>query len=488
MDPGITLLGLGPGDPHLLTLQAWEVLNNIPEIYLRTDRHPAVSGFPAGLRVHSFDQVYEQNNTFEEIYIQIVDRILALAERSEGVVYAVPGHPFIAETTTLEIAKRAGVLDIPIRIVDGLSFIEPALSLLGVDPFPRTMLLDALELARAHHPPFPPDAPALIAQIHSKAIATDVKLTLMSVYPDEHSVKLVHGAGTRDAIVEDLRLFEIDRDLRIGLLTCLYLPPLGEKTSFESFQDLVAHLRAPEGCPWDREQTHLSLRPFLLEEAYEVLDALNAEDSQAASEELGDLLLQIVLHAQIAGEAGEFTMADILQKIHSKLVRRHPHVFGDLVLNDAREVLEHWERWKNAERSAHGEETRGLLQGVSVTLPALSQAEAYQKRAAKLGLEWTESEAARKTLGEELTVLEQAGGNVEREREFGELLFGIVDLARRHQVDAESALRGANARFRQRFTSIEESLREEGKQVMDLSHEELKALWEDQDNKPGNSH
>jgi tetrapyrrole methylase family protein/MazG family protein len=355
-------------------------------------------------------------------------------------------------------------MGIPIRIIEGLSFIEPTFSLLGIDPLPRTMLVDALELAAAHHATFPPDGPALIAQIHSKAIATEVKLTLMSVYPDEFSVQLVHGAGTQKAVVEQVHLFEIDRDPRIGLMTCLYVPSLGESTSFEAFQELVAHLRAPEGCPWDREQTHLSLRPFLLEESYEVIDALNAEDPKSTLEELGDLLLQIVLHAQIASELGEFTMADILKKIHEKLVRRHPHVFGDLVLNDAHEVVEHWERWKTAERVESGKESLSVLEGVSSALPALSQAEIYQKRVAKVGFDWPGARAAVEQISDELMGFEQKNGAAEREKKIGDLLFSLVSLARSSEVDAESALRAANARFRERFVRIEASLREEGRQ------------------------
>ncbi|HEX9028923.1 MAG TPA: MazG family protein, partial [Anaerolineales bacterium] len=381
---GITLLGLGPGSPDLLTRQAWQVLETSSEIYLRTRQHPLVASFPASLQVHSFDALYEGADTFESVYQQIVEQVLALGRRPQGVIYAVPGHPFVAEATSPEIARRARLEGLPVRVVEGLSFLEPAFTALGIDPFPHTALVDALELADAHMPPFPPNVPAVIAQLHSQAVASEVKLTLTAVYPDEHPVRLVHAAGTSQELVEALPLFEIDRSPHIGLLTALYLPPLAKETSFEAFQELVAHLRAPNGCPWDREQTHQTLRSDLLEETYEVLDALDRDDPLAMQEEFGDLLLNILLHAQIAEEYGEFKMADMLKGIHTKLVYRHPHVFGDTQIKDAQGVLQNWERLKAAERAANGKAEASLLDGISHALPALAQAEQIQKRAARV--------------------------------------------------------------------------------------------------------
>ena len=476
--PGITILGLGPGDPGLLTRDAWGVLSSVPEIYLRTRQHPAVAGFPAGLRVHSFDHFYEDGESFPEVYERIVERVLELGSRPKGVVYAVPGHPFVAEATAPEIARRAAEMGIPLRVVEGLSFLEPTFTALGVDPFPDTVLVDALELAAAHHPAFPPSSPAIVAQVHSPLVASEVKLTLMAVYPDEHPVRLVHGAGTGQVQVEDLPLYAIDRSASIGLLTSLYVPPLGSDTSFESFQEIIAHLRAPEGCPWDREQTHQTLRQHLLEETYEVLAALDADDTEAMREEFGDLLLQIVLHAQIASEYGEFTMADVIQGIHQKIVHRHPHVFGDLVLKDSQGVLANWERLKQAERKSAGKEQVGLLEGVPAALPALGQAEAYQKRAARVGFDWPNIQGVYDKIDEELVELQQASCQEERADEAGDLLFAAVNLARWLEVDAESALREANVRFRKRFERIESAARERGQSVSDLSMDEMEALWQ----------
>lgn len=474
---GITIIGLGPGNPNLLSRQAWELLNDAQEIYLRTKMHPSVPGFPEGLNVLSFDHLYELDISFEEVYEKIVDSVLSLGKRESGVIYAVPGHPFIAEATTPEIIRRAKAIGLPTRIIEGMSFVEAVFGLLALDPFPQTSLMDGLELAIMHHPPFPPSAPALIAQIYSPSVASEVKLTLMTVYPDDHLVDLVHGAGTEDARVETLELYKIDRDQNIGLQTVLHIPALVSSSSFESFQEVVAHLRAPDGCPWDREQTHLSLRPFLLEETYEVLAAIDAENQTALQEELGDLLLQIVLHAQIASEFGDFSMVDVLQGIQEKLIRRHPHVFGELEANDQQTVLENWEKLKLAERDENDEDSNGVLKGVSAELPALVQAETFQQRVKRVGFDWPDVQGVYDKVVEELLEVKQSETANEFEDEIGDLLFAVVNLSRWLEVDAESALRQANRKFRQRFEKLEGEVRKQGKDIAKLDIQELDQLW-----------
>lgn len=474
---GITIIGLGPGNPSHLTRRAWQLLQEIDEIYLRTRMHPVVTGFPSGLKVHSFDHFYEEGASFNEVYENIIETILSLGERNSGVVYGVPGHPFVAEMTCPEINRRALEVGIPVEIIEGLSFLEPTFSLLGIDPLPHTAILDALQLATFHHPPFPPNAPAIIAQIHSPMIASDVKLTLMANYPDEHMVKLVHGAGTNSPHVEHLPLYEVDRSQKIGLLTSLYVPPLDDSASFEVFQEIIAHLRAPDGCPWDRDQTHQSLRPYLMEETYEVLAALDKKDQDALREELGDLLLQVVLHAQIAHEYGEFSMIQVLQGIHKKLIRRHPHVFSDLEVDGKDMVLENWEKLKSAEREERDLETGGVLAGVSKTLPALVMAKTYQERVHRVGFDWPNVTGVFEKIEEEISEIHSATSADEYEHEIGDLLFSAVNLARWFQVDAESALRAANARFRNRFETLEKQVHAQGKNLTELSLDEMDRLW-----------
>ena len=480
MTSGITIVGLGPGAPGQLTRQAWSWLEQCGEVWLRTKHHPTVTAFPAGLVVHSFDEVYNHAGQFEAVYATIVERILELGRRPEGVTYAVPGHPFVAESTGLEIVRRARAEGLAVRVIEGLSFLEPTFTALGIDPYPNLALIDALELGSALTPPFAPSQPVLIAQIYSREVAANVKLTLNAVYPDDHPVKLVHAAGTNQEVVEDLELYEIDRSRHIGLLSALYLPPLPKDVTFENFQEIIARLRAPDGCPWDREQTHATLRKHLLEETYETLAALDADDPEGMREEFGDLLLQIVLHAQIGTEAGEFSMADIIQGISQKLVRRHPHVFGDVTVEGVKGVLQNWEKLKAAERKDNGvEQIKGLLDGVPRDFPALAQAQEVQDRAARVGFDWPDAGAVWAKVMEETQAAHGAASPEQRNQEVGDLLFAAAGLARWYKVDSESALRETILRFRRRFSHIENRARELGKPVNELKPVELDALWKE---------
>ena len=475
---GITLLGLGPGSAGLLTRQAWEVLSEAEEIYLRTRHHPVVPDLPGNLTIYDFDDLYETGQSFEEVYREIADRVIELGMRPQGVIFAVPGHPLVAEATCPEIIRRAEQTGIPLRVVEGLSFLEPVFTALRVDPLPGMVIVDALQLAALHVPNFPPDQPAIVAQIHSREIATEVKLTLMANYPDEYPVYLVHAAGTPSVQVEKLALYEIDRSEQIGLLSALYVPANSSARAFEAFQEVIAHLRAPNGCPWDRKQTHQTLRDQLIEEAYELLNALDNDHPQEIREELGDLLLHIVMHAQIGSEYGEFDMGDVLEGIFTKIVSRHPHVFGDAEITEEDEVLENWERLKARERSQTGKKEASLLDSIAIALPALIQAELYQERVARVGFDWPDVTGVFAKVSEELEEVRAESTVERRAEELGDLLFAAVNLARWCKVDAESALREANQRFRRRFNFIEKSARLAGKEINAMSPVELNELWE----------
>jgi tetrapyrrole methylase family protein / MazG family protein len=477
--PGITLLGLGPGNPNQLTREAWDVLSSADEVWLRTRQHPTVDTLPPSVSLHSFDELYENSETFDQVYDTIVEKILELGRRPGGVIYAVPGHPFVAETTCPKIARLAREEGLATVIIEGLSFLEPTYSALNLDPYPRLTLFDAMELSTAHVPAFPPDVPVLIAQIYSRLVASEVKMTLNAIFPDEHPVRLVHAAGTKDELVEDLKLYEIDRSEHIGLLTSLYVPPLGEGTSFEAFQEIVAHLRAPNGCPWDREQTHQSLRTHLIEEAYEALDAIDSGDFGAIQEELGDLLLQIVLHSQIANEEGEFTVNAVIKGIYDKIIRRHPHVFGEVQLDGVTGVLQNWERLKEAERRDNGKEKKGLLDGVPLALPALTQAQEYQDRAARVGFDWPVVDGVLDKVAEEIQEIKSATNATELAEEIGDLFFVLVNLARWKKIDAESALRETNLKFKRRFSYVEQGAKGQERSLSDMTLDEMDALWDE---------
>jgi tetrapyrrole methylase family protein/MazG family protein len=472
----ITIVGLGPGGAGMLTREAHEALSAAHEVWVRTARHPAVDELP-GLAWKPMDSFYEQEDDFSAVYKAIAAEVLRLAERPGGVCYAVPGSPRVGESTVPQILLGAAKSGVTVRIVEGLSFIEPALGALGVDGLDGLCVSDAVELAARHHPPFPPSAHALVAQLYSRTLAGEVKLTLMNQYPDEHPVRLIHAAGTSGQTVEDLALHEIDRSERIAHLTTLYVPPFAG--ALEEFQETIAHLRAPEGCPWDREQTHLTIRGNLMEEAYEVLAALDREDPGELAEELGDLLLQILLHAQIATEAGDFRMADVIAGIDEKIHRRHPHVFGGAKVEGVGQVLSNWEQIKAGERNGKAKGGKGLFDGVPLALPALEQAVSYQKRAARVGFDWPAIDGVKAKVAEELAELEAAADEQEREHELGDVFFAVVNWARWLKVDAESALRKSNARFRERFGHVEDASARSGKSLKDMTLEELDALWEE---------
>jgi len=254
-----------------------------------------------------------------------------------------------------------------------------------------------------------------------------------------------------------------------------HLPPPQDLSQFDSLAAIIARLRAPDGCPWDREQTHASLRGNLLSECYEALEALDEGDAKKLCEELGDLLLQIVLHAQIARDTGEFEIGDVVRGISEKIVRRHPHVFGTATAKDAGEVMHNWEALKRQER----DEGTSMLEGVPKEMPALGYAYEIQRRAARVGFDWEDTAGVLKKLAEEVREYQEAGDQAAREREFGDLLFTLVNLARREGTDPEAALRGANHRFFRRFAYMEDLCRERRLDLARLSLEEMDGLWEE---------
>jgi tetrapyrrole methylase family protein/MazG family protein len=475
--PQITIVGLGPGAPDLLTRQAWGVLSEAQEIWVRTARHPITPHLPPSVAVHAFDDLYEQAATFEQLYATIAERVLALGQREAGVTYAVPGHPLVGEATVTYVLTSARAVGVPVHIVEGVSFIEPTLTALELDALEGLQIIDALDVVALHHPPFNPDRPALVAQVYSRAVASDLKLVLMNQYPDEHPTALIHAVGTPAERVERVPLYEIDRQ-PASPLTSLYVAPMAPVCSFEGFQETVAHLRAPDGCPWDREQTHASLRSNVLEEAYEVLAAIDAEDPPALREELGDLLLQVVLQAQIAVEEGQFRMADVIAGIDAKLKHRHPHVWGDTQVEDADEVTVNWEVIKQQEREDQGETERSLLDGVPEALPALAQAHAYVARVARVGFEWETIEDVVAKVEEELQEVRTAQTPAERSQEVGDLLLAIANWARWMDVDPESALREANARFARRFRRLMQRVRQQERSLAQMAPEEILQMWD----------
>jgi tetrapyrrole methylase family protein/MazG family protein len=358
-----------------------------------------------------------------------------------------------------------------------LHHLEPALAALEVSNLSDSeglQLFSATTLAAYHHPPLNPDFPAVLLA-DSAPDWNKLQAALLNQYPAAHIIQLVWGSDS-DAEATVLTLDALAGGSNSeGQWIAIFVPPLPQASSFERFQETIAHLRAPEGCPWDRKQTHSSLRPYLLEETYEVLDALDAGDRDDLREELGDLLLQIVLHSQIAVDEGSFRMADIIATINEKIVRRHPHVWGDVSAEDAETVKTNWDHIKQAEKN-HTRESR--LDGVSKSLPALSQAFSYQDRAARVRFDWDTIEPVIAKVREEIAELAAAPDDPAREQEVGDLLFAVVNWARWLGIDPEAALRGTNRRFYRRFRYIEQQVAAQDRPFEALTLQEMDDLWE----------
>jgi len=348
----------------------------------------------------------------------------------------------------------------------------------GAAPSPAPEPGSAAEALRdAHEVATSPAGPDAVPGRHGPRGRTSLDV-LRRLYPADHPVgRFGTPEGTTVGALTDA-----------DLATRLYLPPVAADVSQASpwaLPWLSARLRAPDGCPWDREQTHESLRRHLLEEAYEVYDILGEEPTPALAGELGDLLLQIVLHAQLAAEEGVFDLTDVYDAIGAKIVRRHPHVFGEAQAKTASDVNRQWEQIKKAERAAAAADESGTaeppksaLDGISRSMPALAASQEMQDRAANLGYDWPTVDGIVEKVREELGELLDAETTEHRREELGDLLMVAVNLGRRHGIEAETALRAANEKFRRRFRSVERQAAERGVALRDMDFETLDELWD----------
>lgn len=476
----ITIVGLGPGSPGHLTMGALEALRAGRPVLLRTAIHPTVPALTEmGIPFESCDDLYEGGASFDEVYAAVAERVLA----HEDVVFAVPGHPLVGESSVKLIMAGAPER---VEVITGPSFLDTLLVTLGLDPVDGLELLDALQLDRR----LPSgDLPAIIMQVHSRAVASDAKLALMERYPDDHPAVLVRAAGVPgEERKAEIPLHELDHHEWVDYLTTLYLPPLNASAAGETdprrwvparwpldpLVEVMARLRGENGCPWDKEQTHESLRKYMLEEAYEVVEAIDAGASDHLAEELGDVLLQVVFHAQMSREQGGFDMHEIVETITAKLVRRHPHIFGDVTALTAADVTRNWQAIKRLEKGSA--EPTSILEGVSKALPALSRSFSLQQRAAKVGFDWGDVLGPAAKVKEELDEVLNAAAD-EQEGEVGDLLFAVVNLARALKIDPEVALTKTSAKFTRRFRHIELRASQAGRVMGSLTLAEMDVLW-----------
>lgn len=473
----IKIVGLGPGSDDAITNQTLREIENSKHRFIRTTRHPSAHLVK---NATSFDDEYEKHDKFEDVYQAIADKLVAAATQHQEILYVVPGSPLVLEHTVQLLLQNKSV---SITILPAMSFLDVVWSTLQIDPVDAGVrMIDGhrfAELAAGQ------TGPLLVAQCHANWVMSNIKLAHESASGDE-PVVILHHLGLDDQKIVYTTWQNLDREIEPDHLTSIYIPKLAEPIAGEmaKLHNLARTLR--EQCPWDEKQTHDSLVRYLIEETYEVVDAISALDPDDQStdekfiEELGDLLYQVEFHTTIAEQQGRFSIADVARSIHDKLVRRHPHVFGDVHAETADAVVTNWDAIKQQER---GEVTdKSVFDGVANSSPSLMYSTKLQKRAAEFGFDWPDSKGASDKIAEELGELRKA---VETKQdaseialELGDVLFSVVNLSRHLGVDAETALRSAADKFRSRFQRVVALAEQRNLDLTKCSLTQLDELWE----------
>ncbi|MEW6182834.1 MAG: nucleoside triphosphate pyrophosphohydrolase [Bacillota bacterium] len=513
----IIICGLGPGNREAIPVGVIEMLRQTGIIFLRTGKHPVVPFLQGeGIRFETFDRFYEEEISLETVYHRIATAVLEAANGAGGetksrIVYGVPGHPLVTEEPSRLIIEKAESEALEVNVLPAMSFIEAIYVSLRLDPVRGMTILDGLGLN--------PDRvctslPAIVMQVLNRTVASEVMLFLKEYYPGDHPVTVIRAASVPGQEKRaDVPLCRLDTPPWFDHLTSVYLPPLAALTKkpgsfvlsrrkqaapepgkvskiftaagprrpgdapalMELFLEMIAALRGENGCPWDKEQTHQTLKKYLVEEAYEVLDAIERGKPHNLCEELGDLLLQIVLHCQIASEADHFVFADVVQAISQKMIFRHPHVFGETKVQNSQEVAVNWERLKKVEKP-----DAVMFDGIPRSLPALLRAIRVQEKAARVGFDWPDWRGAMTKVQEEAAELAAVMETPEKmESELGDLIFAVVNVIRLQGMDPEEVLNKTTEKFIRRFNYIERRTREKGLELKDVDLRQMDEWWEE---------
>ncbi|MFM8852784.1 MAG: nucleoside triphosphate pyrophosphohydrolase [Acidimicrobiaceae bacterium] len=473
----IKIVGLGPGSDDAITTQTRREIEIAKHRFIRTTRHPSAHLVK---NATSFDDEYEKHDKFEDVYQAIADKLIAAAKQHQEILYVVPGSPLVLEHTVQLLIQNKSVTT---TILPAMSFLDVVWSTLQIDPVDAGVrMIDGhrfAELAAGQ------TGPLLVAQCHANWVMSNIKLAHESASGDE-TVVILHHLGLDDQKIVHTTWQNLDREIEPDHLTSIYIPKLAEPIAGEmaKLHNLARTLR--EQCPWDEKQTHDSLVRYLIEETYEVVDAISELDPNDQStdekfiEELGDLLYQVEFHTTIAEQQGRFSIADVARSIHDKLVRRHPHVFGDVQAENADAVVTNWDAIKQQERGEVTDES--VFDGVANSSPSLMYSTKLQKRAAEFGFDWPNSNGASDKIAEERGELRKA---VETKQdaseialELGDVLFSVVNLSRHLGVDAETALRSAADKFRSRFQRVVALAEQRNLDLTKCSITQLDELWE----------
>ena len=460
----IDIVGLGPGDLSRTAPSALDLLlDEAVTVIVRTREHPAAEQLAERRPVIFCDDLYESEESFDRTYKRIVERVTAAAEEGP-VVYAVPGSPKVGEFAVGMLTDRPDV-----RLHPAESFLDLIFSTVGIDPLDR-----GFQLLNGHDLPVVLNfsVPTVIGHIDSPVVLADVAARIDRTAPDDLEIRVLAGLGAADERMWAGPPAAAPSEMA-GVRTSMFVP--AHENGLVGAVDVMRRLR--DECPWDQKQTHASLIRYLVEETYELVEALgflgeSAEDDAAAyaevEDELGDVLLQVLFHAVIAEDAGAFSIDDVAHTLRTKMVRRHPHVFADVEAADAEAVKRNWDQIKQDERGAPSE---SLFDGVPA-MPGLSRAAELGRRAARVGFDWADVASVRAAISEELVELDEAQTPAEQQSELGDVLLSVVNLARHLGIEPEAAIQAASARFERRFRALE--------RMADLtvtSVEEMNRLW-----------
>ena len=476
MKPTITVLSLGPGDPGLLTLQAADALRSARQLVLRTEQHGVAAWLKEqNIPFTTLDALYDEFWDFDELHAAMAARLWKMAADSP-VTYAVMDATTDGSVTALGEKQPEGAALIRLA---GVSMADAHLTALPEKQLGRSGLriIPAMDCEGAQHDP---RMALLITEIDSPVLAGTVKLWLTDLYDDEMTVTFIPSTVKSRRKAVEMPLMELDRQRTYDHTVAVYIPPVAmaerKRFCFADLVEILDILRGENGCPWDREQTHESLRKYLIEEAYEAVGAIDEGDIDALADELGDVLLQVVFHANVGKSHGDFAIGDVTSNICRKMIYRHAHIFGNDKCATAQEVTANWEKLKKAEKGLTSQAS--VLADVSKGLPALMRAHKVQKKAANVGFDWdTALEALPKVHEEAQEVKAELDAGRDPAEELGDLLFSCVNVTRLCGLDAEELLKNATEKFILRFTAMENLIKCAGKSLEGLTLSEMDVYW-----------
>ncbi|MCD2347872.1 bifunctional methyltransferase/pyrophosphohydrolase YabN [Clostridium guangxiense] len=474
----IKIVGLGPGSKDAITFGTLELLKSSSNVILRTEKHPTVKYLKEmGIAFQTYDEKYEKSESFDDVYSSIAEDIIKRYSEAGEVVYAVPGHPLVAEKSVEILLKLCKKQNIEAEVLPAVSFIDVVMERLQIDPVRGLKIIDAFDIKNQI---LDKRIGLIVTQVYNKFIASDVKLALLEYYKDDTEIYFIRAAGVKDTeSIRTMPLYELDRQGDIDYLTSIYIPrDVENNKDFYDLLDIMEKLRSSDGCPWDREQTHESIKKSMIEESYEVVEAIEKNDDNMVIEELGDVLFQIVFHAQLGKEEGMYNINDIISGICSKMIYRHPHVFGDSNCETSSDVIKKWDEIKKNEQGlkSHTDE----LKHVPKILPALMRADKVQKKAAKVGFDLDSIEGVFNKVLEEFYEVKNEYNASKKDRileEVGDLIFSVVNVARFLDIDSEFALNYTIDKFIKRFEYIENEACNNNLRLEDMTLKQMDDLW-----------